>query len=348
MPLIGMFHYRAKPDMVSRAYTYASIAKMEGIEFFFFSSKRVNLETKTIMGLTYEDGKWIEKEYPYPDVIINVVGPKTKKQKDIYYQLKKSIPFTSFPVGTKLSVYNRIKKGKLFAKYLLPYAKVKKAIDVLKFLNHHSQVIIKPISGNHGNSILHIEEYNDTYIVKEEEVIKKMNRLELLDYISELLENNKMLIQKYVSCKRKTGEPYDIRLHLQKDKDGKWLNTIVYPKIGCKDRITTNLGQGGQITSLDNFLLKEFDDDYFNIKRYLEVFALQFADHFDSLYNHEFDELGIDIGVDENAKIWIYEVNWRPGHLYIESKAALNAIMFACYIASQKKRGDKDEEIKIK
>ena len=30
-------------------------------------------------------------------------------------------------------------------------------------------------------------------------------------------------------------------------------------------------------------------------------------------FNETIDELGMDVGLDENDKIWIFEVNWRPG-----------------------------------
>ena len=51
-----------------------------------------------------------------------------------------------------------------------------------------------------------------------------------------------------------------------------------------------------------------------NIQRYLERFAVSFSNHFDSLYDNVlFDELGIDVGIDEDQKLWLFEVNWRPG-----------------------------------
>lgn len=59
------------------------------------------------------------------------------------------------------------------------------------------------------------------------------------------------------------------------------------------------------------------DHDYFNIKRYLENFSLLLAQHLDTLqkerYSESIDELGIDVALDDLGKIWIYEVNWRPG-----------------------------------
>ena len=116
-----MFHFRKDPRKVGRAYRYASVARIEGIDFFYFTSKRVNFESKTIQGLYFESDEWKEKTYPFPDVIINHVGPITNFQKLVYNKLMKIIPFTSYPVGTKLSVYNRIKKGNEFVEYLIPY-----------------------------------------------------------------------------------------------------------------------------------------------------------------------------------------------------------------------------------
>lgn len=200
---------------------------------------------------------------------------------------------------------------------------------------------MKPISGNHGKEIVFVEKDNDSFIVKDNNQTSTYERLEFLNYISELQKNSKMLIQKYIPCKTNSGEPFDIRLHLQKDKEGKWKNTLIYPKMGLKNKIATNLGQGGQVSILKVFLQHQYGDEYFNVMKYLEVFAIQFAKHFDMLYKHQFDELGIDIGLDENKKLWIYEVNWRPGHMFIEFNCAHNAVLYANYLA--KKRGEKIE-----
>jgi hypothetical protein len=104
MSLIGMFHIRKDPNKVGRAYRYASVAHIEGITFFYFTAKRVDFNREIIKGLYYEKGKWLEKEYPFPDVIINHVKPITKKQNEVYYKLIKKVPFTSYPVGPKPSV----------------------------------------------------------------------------------------------------------------------------------------------------------------------------------------------------------------------------------------------------
>ena len=46
MALIGMLHYRKKPYGIRKAYACAAVAKMEGIEFFYFSYKGIDFKLK--------------------------------------------------------------------------------------------------------------------------------------------------------------------------------------------------------------------------------------------------------------------------------------------------------------
>ena len=48
------------------------------------------------------------------------------------------------------------------------------------------------------------------------------------------------------------------------------------------------------------------------------------------------DEIGVDVGMDEQRKLWIYEVNWRPGcppAFYLELDVVKNTIRYAMYLA---------------
>ncbi|MGV2487727.1 UNVERIFIED_CONTAM: YheC/YheD family protein, partial [Bacillus mycoides] len=77
------------------------------------------------------------------------------------------------------------------------------------------------------------------------------------------------------------------------------------------------------------------------IKRYLERFAVTFSNHFNSLYKDIlFDELGIDVGIDKDQKLWLFEVNWRPGvpNIFnLELDVARNLVHYARYLADKYK-----------
>ncbi|MDM5333850.1 hypothetical protein QUF56_11485 [Ureibacillus composti] len=99
MITIGMLHYRKNPQTVFKSYAYAAAAKMEGVNFLYFTPGNVDLVNKRIKGLFYENGAWVERETGYPDVVFNAGGTLNAKQDLIVDALQKEIPFTSHPIG---------------------------------------------------------------------------------------------------------------------------------------------------------------------------------------------------------------------------------------------------------
>ncbi|MDQ0198964.1 YheC/YheD family endospore coat-associated protein [Neobacillus ginsengisoli] len=341
MTLIGMLHHRADPNNVKKAYAYAVVAKAEGLNFFYFTPSRVNIKQQRILGKVYENGQWIEKEFPFPDVIYNASYPVGNKAEQIVDYLFERIPFTSHSIGDKLSVYNRIIKAKKFKQYLIPFYKLTDVQIFLNMIKLYKKVIIKPSSGHQGGGVVYIEKYGfNQYKINEAELISSINEKQLLDLISHKIQGQDYLVQQFINSQTKSGHVFDFRLHVQKNGEGKWVITSIYPRIGRLGTITSNMGSGGYSTYLDIFLKTEFGDSWYDIQRYLEQFAISFSNHFDSLYNNELDELGIDVGIDENQKLWLFEVNWRPGppNIYnVELDVVKNTILYAKYLADRNK-----------
>lgn len=209
-------------------------------------------------------------------------------------------------------------------------------------INLYSKIIMKPTSGHQGESVLFIEKEEDEFKINDAGKISIYTKEELLDLVSHKIQEQEYIVQRFISCQIKSGHVYDLRLHVQKNGEGKWVITSIYPRIGPLGSITSNLGSGGYTAFLDRFLQKEFNDDWFNIKRELEHFSLSFSNHFDALYDDSpLDELGIDVGIDENQRLWLFEVNWRPGIPVIfnsELDVARNTIHYAKYLALNKKK----------
>ncbi|WP_053365723.1 YheC/YheD family endospore coat-associated protein [Bacillus sp. FJAT-27245] len=343
MVTIGMLHYRKDPEKVNKVYAYAAAAKMEGVNFFYFTPGKVNLDKKQIVGLFYEKGRWVEREVGYPDVIFNAGGTLTSKQDEIVDALEKEIPFTSHAIGDKMSVYYRIKKSGKFSQYLIPSEKVERIQTIFLYLNNYNSIIIKPVSGAKGEGIIFVEKRGENYSLKADDIEHNFSKEELDDWIAELLiRDEEYLVQPFIRSETKRGLAFDFRLHVQKNGQGKWVNTAIYPRI-ADTGVVSNISYGGYTSILDGFLRKQFDEEFYNVKRYLENFAIQFSTHFDSLYDEPLDELGIDIGMDENQKIWLYEVNWRPGApvlFYLEMDIAKRAIEYAVYLAKQNGAGE--------
>lgn len=336
-----MFHIRKDPNKVSRAYLYSAIAKHEGQDFFYFTAKGVDFEKKEILGKYYHNGEWVDKIFPFPDVIINAANQDTPFQEAVEERLKQLIPFTSYPVGTKTAVYRRIIAGETYKDHVIPFKIIEKSEEIFDFLKEHGKTVLKPVRGHHGEDVISVEKKGRRYAVHIGRYQLYFQKEKLLKFIDRMMEKRPMLMQKFIECRLKTGEPYDFRLHLQKNRTGKWAITIIFPRIGSVNRVITNLSQGSQMVELPSFLRKEFGDEAPALRKKLSEFALGFTEHFESLYPYRFDELAIDVGLDANQHIWIYEVNWRPGHVFIEVQTAKNAIDYAIYLAENKENYEK-------
>ncbi len=342
-----MLHHRRDPRKVIKSYAYAAIAQAEGAEFVYFSPRRVQFEDSTIRGWVFENGEWVERVTAFPDVIYNAGSPvKLAKSKEIIDKLKDTIPFTSHSIGNKMRVYERLKKAEQFSRYLIPSETLVDINVLFQYIGTYRRVVVKPKNGRKGEGILMIERVgNEFWVLKGTKTIK-MTYDELRDLLTEEIDKKTYIVQPYILCKTKNGQAYDFRLHVQKNGEGKWVITSVYPRIGASGTIVSNINSGGSMNYLVPFLKQEYGDEYFNIKRYLEVFSLQLAHHMDDIqintFNEVIDELGIDVGLDDSGKIWIYEVNWRPGcppTFYLEMDVVKNMIQYCMYLARKHQVG---------
>ena len=346
MTIIGMLHHRRDPKTVIKAYSYAAVAKAEGVRLFYFSPGTVNFVNRSIRGQVYENGRWQERIMPFPDVIYNAGSPeKLAKSKEVVDKLKSEIPFTTHSIGNKWNTNERLLEAKEFSNYLIPSEIVKRVDAFHKFIASFQRVVFKPIDGRKGQGILFISKIENRYEVRTgaESAIYTKQQLDAL--LNEKLAAGTYILQPYIKSVTKSGLVYDFRLHVQKNGEGKWTITTIYPRIAPKGSIIANINSGGYTNYLDPFLQQEFEDEAFNIRRMLEHFSLALASHLDELqmvqHGEVIDEIGIDVGLDENLKIWMYEVNWRPGcppAFYLELDVVINNIQYAKYIAENQSK----------
>ncbi|WNS75840.1 YheC/YheD family protein [Bacillus sp. DTU_2020_1000418_1_SI_GHA_SEK_038] len=358
MTLIGMLHHRKDPTKVNKTYAFAAVAKAEGADFFYFTPKAVDFSNQSIRGKVYENGSWVERSMPFPDVIYNAGDPnKLAKSEDVIQKLRNEIPFTTNSIGNKWSVYERLKKGKEFSHYLIPSERITGDTDkFFQFLSAFKNIVFKPFDGRKGKGIYFISSEKDKYLVTHNSSTKTYSKNQLKVLIEERLSSGTFIMQPYIKSITKSGQVYDFRLHVQKNGEGEWVITAIYPRIAPSGSIIPNINNGGYTNYLDPFLTQEFKDEAMNVKKTLEYFTLSLAQHLDELqmqlYEEVIDEMGIDIGLDENQKIWVYEVNWLPGcppTFYLEMDVVINSIRYAMYLAkNQQAVKDKIDQAKSK
>ena len=346
MTIIGMLHHRLDPTTVIKSYAYAAVAKAEGSQFFYFTPKSVNFDDRRIRGKVYEDGQWQERMMPFPDVIYNAGSPeKLAISKDIIEKLKKEIPFTTHSIGNKWNVMERLKEAKEFESYLIPTEIVNSVDAFHKYIAIYTKLVFKPIDGRKGKGIYFISKKGNAFDVRKDSETSSYSKIQLDELLKEQLSTGTFIVQPYIQSMMKSGQVYDFRLHVQKNGEGKWVVTTIYPRVAPTGSIIPNINNGGFTNYLDPFLEQEFKEEAFNIRRMLEHFSLSLAHHLDDIQMVKFgeiiDEIGIDVGLDEHQKIWMYEVNWRPGcppAFYLELDVVRHTIQYAIYLAENQKQ----------
>jgi UDP-N-acetylmuramoyl-tripeptide--D-alanyl-D-alanine ligase len=215
-------------------------------------------------------------------------------------------------------------KYKDFSGYLVPSERVLSVEHLLEVIKKYGEVVVKPSEGCQGD---------DVYFVSGAEIPAI-----ILDKISK----EEFIVQPYINCRTKDGKAFDFRLHVQKNSMGKWVSAKIYPRTAQGDSIVCNISSGGCTGDLNAFLVREFGKEHFNVRKSMESFSLQLAAHMDKiqreLYDEELDELGIDIGIDKGGKIWIYEVNWRPGYppsMNLDLNVVKNTVQYAMFLAKK-------------
>ncbi|WP_062050200.1 YheC/YheD family protein [Bacillus sp. JCM 19034] len=162
-----------------------------------------------------------------------------------------------------------------------------------------------------------------------------LNELEFNKWIHEeiISKSRLFMIQKYIKSRTNQGEPFDIRAHVQKDGQGKWQITKIYPRIGNKKSILSNISRGGRTEELTQFLTTQYGTKGKEMSNELRKLAMGVTKHLDQLYGAAIDELGLDLTIDEDGKFWMHEVNNGPQSAYHEHERAANTIAYAIYLA---------------
>lgn len=317
-----------KPTSTAKAC--AIIAELEGCQFFHFTPDDVDFTKKEIRGKVFQNRKWIDGTFPFPDIVINDTA---KKLAHFYDKLEREVIFTTQKQGSKLEVYEKIKKAGEYTDYFIPTEKYTAPEQVLNYLNEYSRIVLKPNSSNMGKGIISVEKNDDQFKVIENKQETFYSHDDFITFIGKAI-NRCYLIQPFIESRTKDGQPFDIRAHVQKNGSGEWVVTKLYPRIGTADTIVSNVAAGGSIGKIPGFLKREFGSEKGKkLKKELEQFSLNFIRHFQSLYKNSFDEIGIDLTIDANGEIQIFEVNRNPGVKgLMEMDNALNLIPYAKYL----------------
>jgi len=303
----------------------ATEGKKKNIQVFIFDPKKINWNTRTVTGWTVESPQQFTKGIqPIPALIYDRIFYRNRQH---FLQYKPhvtrlmndpNIRFLGHPLKGKYQTYQLLKQSP----FLQPYLPETVRYDTIETLHHmlhkHQTICMKPNGGSHGRGVLKISHQKGHYSVTGRNLLNRhfhgrfSNRYQFDHWLQQFVQQTRYIIQPYLTLLTPKGFPFDVRILVQKNEHHTWTTTGAAVRIGPSHTITSNLHGGGKAILFEPFLDKYYSDRIEPIQTKLTSIT-SYLPRFIEQNHGPLVELGIDVGIDQQANIWLLEVNSKPG-----------------------------------
>jgi hypothetical protein len=331
-PLIGVFTTGFTPfplrPIGERSLFFAkllSVKKAVGALPFVFGEQHINWEKGCIDGFFYHNDGWKTFEVPFPNVIYDRL-PNRKSEGLHQLKLVKErlqtqymIPWYNPGFFNKLDVFERLQQNDLIAQYLPETHAFTSFMEIERMLADYGHVFIKPNNGSLGLGVHQIlyDKIEGYYFCRYRDKsgvnkLTKYNSLEsLMQHVFAGRKLNRMLVQQGIHLMRTEKRPVDFRLHTNKDDNGHWVVTAIAAKVAGAGSVTTHVNSGGVIKALNEVFPTIEEQKVAEAK--LTTTALQLSKVLEENMEGIIGEVGFDLGLDRDGKVWLFEANSKPG-----------------------------------
>ncbi|MBU7320805.1 YheC/YheD family endospore coat-associated protein [Paenibacillus oleatilyticus] len=328
--------------------------------YYGFSPQSVNWSQATVTALLPRgESGWVRKTMPLPDVVYNRL-PSRKAERlesmNAFKQrfIRRGIPLFNWTFFDKWDVYNLL-EGTDASRYV-PESRINPTpSQIEEMLERHKFIYLKPTAGSLGIGIFRLT-YNPKrgYYVRFRQggrnVLLRFSRFEalmaLLNRQSGRLNN--YVAQQGIRLIEIDSCPIDFRFHMTKNSANQWVVAAIGAKKAGKGSVTTHVRTGGQLMTPEQVLRQIFGNRADSVLSNAKETAIKLAEDIERNYRHTLGELGFDIGIDQNERLWMFEANSKPGRsifkhpaLKEQGKASLQNIHDYClYLSRFRSRRD--------
>ncbi|WP_181438766.1 YheC/YheD family protein [Paenibacillus sambharensis] len=308
-------------------------AKANGWETVVFHPAAYNPITGQIDGITLHKGVWVRHLTSTPHIVYdrhfsrNATDRATARHTLQQLERLGTITLNGSPLPGKREVYRKL-AGNQELLSLIPPTKILRADSASglegMLARYPTGVFLKPSSGMQGKGTIAIQQapLHDGYLVRGRSHLNKpytmivKDHARLLAWIGSHSSRVPYLVQPLLNLLTAAGEPYDVRVLVQKDGTGRWRISGTTARQGAPGTMTANLHGGGSAHPLDPFLTKQFGRQQAGeLKEHMITSALQAARNLEQSYGR-FAELGLDFGIEPDGRLWFIEANSKPGRTF--------------------------------
>jgi len=353
-PLVGLFTVRnILPDSEfgSQEPTLRALvnsgSKLLGV-VFVFCPEDLDWDRLTVTGriplINRESGNqtWRTLRLPLPDVVYDRIPSRTIELRPEIQEAKSkllAVPELTYfnPMFlNKWETHEALSGITEVAPYLPPTKLVEIPDDIRDFINHYKSVFLKPSSGSLGRRIIKVEVNEDglyqfKYRSRERHTVEGVTPTfeNLLKLLKPVMGKRPYIVQKDLNLAKYEKCPFDIRVLAQKDLWGRWRKTKIYVRKAAPDSFLANLSDGGRAKSIVTVLKEVFHTDLHakdGLSEELRNAVKNIPPALERGTGVVWGELGLDLGIDMNGKVWLIEINSKPFRALVPENGSYKVI----------------------
>lgn len=302
---------RKRDTCYERIRFYNRAAEKLGLTPFYMTVHHLSLPKRLAKGYIWSKGRFSLKTRPIPSVIHNRTIPTSRKEAQLVNKLAtKSYIFNQQNRYSKYKIHRLLKRNPYVRTYLpvtYPYT----SGHLKRMLDRYPQLYIKPQSGSVGQGILKLSKINPNHYKLQlpDRKLDNKSKKTVIQKIGSVVGRRGYIIQQGILLATYKGNPYDIRVSVQRNGSGEWQITGMVGKAARKGKHVTNVAQGGKVYPC-SLLFRGSGFDPAQMKQRVGQLALAIAGHLGKQLPHLAD-IGLDIGVDRQGKPYFIEMNGR-------------------------------------
>lgn len=332
-PLLGVLISRDYPGAPERPFGPITLyckelvhaCQLQGAYVYFFTTDHIGSSSNKLTAWVYGDS-WKQIQVPIADVFHNRLTSRKLENKPSVQHFLKEVKsrhgshFFNEKFLDKTEVFDAIGRNASVSRYLPESHLLKNFTGFKSMCTKYPTVFLKPVRGSLGKGIIRVSKLdNGTYQTLSTQVggSKKQiypNLAKLFSSLSGKMKSTRYQIQQGLTLIEIDRRPVDFRALVQKDLNGKWRVTSIVARIAGGQHFVSNLARGGTLSTVKDAAFRSSlpSSAKGKIGARLKKAALDIAQGVDANIPYHFGELGIDLAVDVNSRIWLIEVNSKP------------------------------------
>ncbi|WP_049867859.1 YheC/YheD family endospore coat-associated protein [Paenibacillus sp. D9] len=305
----------------------SSRAEELGVDLYVFTPGSLDPDSGILTGYVRESSGWSEKEVPWPAVIYDRCGPlvsgRIRPYRDTLSRLAALQPHVVLNgwLPGKSAQYDALRRsGAELAELVPPSRPLAGRQALCETAESFGSLFLKPDGGMQGRGVISAAPAAEGgWLVRGRDGGSRPFRSLQPDLdaaaalICRLAGRTRYVVQPCLPLCDRQGRPFDIRALVQKDGRGEWRLTGTAMRRGRPGGVASNLHGGGEaIPARDGLSMQLGLAAADRVSARIDRLALAAAEAAESSFGR-FAELGLDFGVEPDGRLWLLEMNSRPG-----------------------------------